>query len=145
MNRLVWLLPGWKSLKTHFGMMWLIYKLFSSFWDFYYNTFQELDTFLQVYFHTLFLYESIFEPSHEIMVLFVLCKLILQTLMCSHPVGLEVWFLVGPFVYYHNSCVRTAKALARLSGYASSPEPLLVAYVVSTIISWAGSFDEYEV
>ena len=31
-----------------------------------------------------------FEPCHEIMVLFVLCKLILQAHMCSHPVGLDV-------------------------------------------------------
>ena len=30
-----------------------------------------------------------FEPAHEIMVLFVLRKLILQTRMRSHPVGLE--------------------------------------------------------
>ena len=35
------------------------------------------------------------EPYHEIMVLFIL-----QTSMCSHPVGLDVWFLVGPFVYF---------------------------------------------
>ena len=31
-----------------------------------------------------------FEPSHEIMVLFAPRKLILQTCMCSHPVGLDV-------------------------------------------------------
>ena len=49
-------------------------------------------------------------------------------------------FLVGPFVYFHTSCVRTAKALARLRGCAGSPEPSLVAYVISTIISRAGSF-----
>ena len=73
------------------------------------------------------------------MVLFVLHKLILQTRLRSHPVGLNVWFLVRPFVYFHSSCVRTAKALARLRGCAGSPEPSLVAYVISTIISWAGS------
>ena len=39
------------------------------------------------------------------------------------------------------SCLRTAKALARLRGCAGSPESSLVAYVISTIISWAGSFD----
>ena len=83
---------------------------------------------------------TIFESSHEITVLFILCKLILQTHIRSHPVGLNVWLLVEPFVYFHTTCVRTAKALARLRGYAGSPEPLLVAYVVSTIISWAGSF-----
>ena len=37
-----------------------------------------------------------YEPSYEIMALFVLRKLILQTHMRSHPVGLDVWFLVGP-------------------------------------------------
>ena len=31
-----------------------------------------------------------YEPSHEIMVLSVFRKLILQTRMCSHPVGLDV-------------------------------------------------------
>ena len=41
---------------------------------------------------------------------FVLRKLILQTRMPSHPVGRDVWFLVGPFVYFHTSCVWTAKA-----------------------------------
>ena len=81
-----------------------------------------------------------FEPSHKIMVLFILCKLILQTHMRSHPVGLDVWFLVIPFIFFYTSCVRTAKALWRLHGRTGSPEPSLVAYVLSTIISWAGSF-----
>ena len=35
--------------------------------------------------------------------------------------------------------MQTANALTRLRGCASSPEPSLVAYVISTIISWAGS------
>ena len=76
----------------------------------------------------------IYEPCHEIMVLFVLRKLILQTRMRSHPMGLDVWFLIGTFVNFHTSCVRTAKAL--------SPEPSLVAYVIviSTILSRAGSY-----
>ena len=81
------------------------------------------------------------EPSHEIMALFVLRKLILQTRMRSHPVGLDVWFLVEPFVYFHTSCVRTAMTLARLRGCAGSPVLSLVAYVTSTITSWAGSKD----
>ena len=55
-----------------------------------------------------------FEPCHEIVVLFVLRKLILQTRMRSHPVGIDVWYLVRPFVYFNTSCVRTAKALAKL-------------------------------
>ena len=62
-------------------------------------------------------------PAHEIMVLFVFRKLIIQTRMRSHPVGLDVRFLVGPFVYFQTSCVRTANALARLRGCAGSPEP----------------------
>ena len=51
------------------------------------------------------------EPAHEIMVVFVLRKLILQTRMRSHSVGLDVWFLVGPFVYFDTLCVRTANRL----------------------------------
>ena len=86
----------------------------------------------------------LYEPAHEIMVLFILRKFILQTRMRSHPVGLQVWFLVRPFVYFHTLCVRTAKALGRLRirGCAVSPESLLFAYAISTIISWAGSSDE---
>ena len=57
--------------------------------------------------------------------------------------GLDVWFLVGPFIYFHTSSVRTAKALARLRGRTGSPEPSLVAYVLSTIISWAGSYEPF--
>ena len=74
----------------------------------------------------------------EIMALFVLHKLILDIGMRSHPVGLDVWFLVRPFVFFHTSCVRTAKAVVRLSRCTGSPEPLLVAYVISTLISRAG-------
>ena len=74
------------------------------------------------------------------MVLFILHKLILQTRMRSYPPGLDVWFLVGPFVYFHTSCVRTVKALVRWREFAGSPKPSLVTYVICTIISWAGSF-----
>ena len=59
--------------------------------------------------------------------------------MRSHLLGLDVWFCVGYFIYFHTSCVRTAKALLRLRGFAGSPEPSLVTCVISTIISWAGS------
>ena len=54
------------------------------------------------------------EPCHEIIVLFDVRKLTLHTCMRSHPVGLDVWFLVGPFPYFHTSWMRIAKALARL-------------------------------
>ena len=69
------------------------------------------------------------------MLLFILGKLILQTHMCSHPVGLDVWFLVGPFVYFHTLCVWTAKALARQHKCAGSPESSVVAHNLR-----AGSF-----
>ena len=36
------------------------------------------------------------DPSHEIMVLFVFRKLILQTRMRSHQMGLDVWFWLNP-------------------------------------------------
>ena len=76
-------------------------------------------------------------PSHETMVLFVLRKLILQTFMRSHPTGLDVWFFVRPFVYFHTSCVRTAKALARQRKCAGSPKPSLVAYVMYlNLMNW---------
>ena len=74
--------------------------------------------------------------------IFVLHKLILQTRMHSHPVGLDVWFFfVKLFIYFHTLCVQTAKALARLRACAGSPEHSVVAYVASAIISWAGSFN----
>ena len=76
-----------------------------------------------------------------ILALFVLRKFILQIRMHGHPVGLDVWFLVWLFVYYHTSGVRTAKAVARLRGCAVSPEPSLVSYAISTKISWAGALE----
>ena len=33
---------------------------------------------------------GLYEQTHEVMVLFVLRKLILQSRMCGHPVGLDV-------------------------------------------------------
>ena len=68
--------------------------------------------------------QTAFEPTHEILALFVLHEFILQIRMRSHPVRLDV---------FHSSCVQTAKALASLRGCAGSPEPSLVAYVISTI------------
>ena len=44
---------------------------------------------------------SPFEPCHEIMALFVLRKLNLQTRMHSHLLALDVRILVGFFVYFH--------------------------------------------
>ena len=47
--------------------------------------------------------QPLIEPSHEIMALFDFRKLIFQTRMRSHQVGLFVWFLVGPFFMCANS------------------------------------------
>ena len=68
-------------------------------------------------------------------------KLILQMRMHSDPVGLDIWFLVRPFVFFNTLCVRIAKALVRLCRCTGSPEPALVAFVIRTIISCTGSFD----
>ena len=84
-------------------------------------------------------WDTLIEPTHWILALFVLRKFILLIRMHRHPVGLDVWFLVGPFVYFYSSCEQTAKALARLHVCTGSPEPSLVTYAISTIISWAGS------
>ena len=54
-----------------------------------------------------------FEPSHEIMVFFIFRKIILQTRMHSHPIGLDVWFFVGPFVYFHTLWVWEQRRLWR--------------------------------
>ena len=78
------------------------------------------------------------------MVLFVLSKLILQTRMRRHPVWLDVWFLVGPFVYFHTSCVQTAKALARLRECAGSPGWAFAGRLCDNYhISSAGSNDNF--
>ena len=51
--------------------------------------------------------------STQIMVFFIPRKHIPHTGMRSHLVGLDVCFLVGPFVCFHTPCKWTAKALAR--------------------------------
>ena len=60
--------------------------------------------------------------------------------MVTHSLNLHTQpsdgaILFDCFVYFHTLCMRTAKALAWLRGCAGSPEPSLVAYVISTIIS----------
>ena len=127
MPRLIWVFAG--RTTTLLVLSWggsLVLRLFN------------IAGFTQIYNK----FSSVIEPAHEIMAFFVLRKLILQSRMRSQPVGLDVWFLVGPFVYVHTLCVRTEKALARLRGCAGSPEPSLVAYVISTIISLAGSISD---
>ena len=79
-----------------------------------------------------------YEPAHETTALFVLCKFTPQPRTHSYQVRTDVRPLVGSHVYFHISCVRTARAPAKLCGCAGSPEPPLVAYVISTIISRVG-------
>ena len=86
----------------------------------------------------------------SIMVLFVLCKLIIQTHMRSHPMGLAVWsneggggggasclifsWTFGLFLYF--MCANS-DALARLWLRAASPRSLRWSPMwLSTIISW---------
>ena len=73
------------------------------------------------------------EPAHEIMALFVLRKHILQTRMCSHQVGLDVWFWLDPS---STSIIHVSeqRSLERLCGCA-----VVWAFGIITIISWAGS------
>ena len=94
---------------------------------------------------TFFVWSSLASLKHNLSHLmrlwhFWFSLLILQIRMRSHPVMLDVRLSVGPFVYFHLLRVRTAKALVRLRGCAGMPEPSLVACMISTIISWAGSF-----
>ena len=58
--------------------------------------------------------------------IFVLRNLILQTRTRSHTVGLDVWYFVELFVYFHKLCVRTAKALTRLRGWLISSTMIIV-------------------
>ena len=71
------------------------------------------------------------------MALFVLYKFILQIHMRSHPVGLDVRFLVGPFVYF---ILYVSEQQRLWRDCAGSPEPSLVTHAISTKMSWAGSF-----
>ena len=84
------------------------------------------------------------------MALFVLCKPILQTRMRSHPVGLDVRFWSDPLsTSILHMCEQgrlwrdCTDAQAHLSGCSGSPECLLVANVINTIISWAGSNEQF--
>ena len=125
-------------------MSWLKWRLFSSVLGCFITSLSLSAAFcLLMILHMLSSYRYrivLFEPAHENMVLFVLRNLKFQTRMRGHPMGLHVWFFVGPIVYFHTLCVRTAKALMRLRGCAGSPQPSLVAYVINIIISWTGSF-----
>ena len=65
-----------------------------------------------------------FEPTHEIMALIALRKLNLQTHMCSNPLGLHVWFLVRPFVYFHTWPDAVARSEASSLGMQAAPSSI---------------------
>ena len=122
MLRLIWVFAGrtghfvgFVILRLSCVSLWFLYVTVMTGWETAnkYKIKNSMDQ--QVYFAA----EGTFEPSHEIMILFILRKLILQTHMRSHPVGLDVWFLVGPFVFFYTSCVRTGKALASLRRWSA--------------------------
>ena len=73
-----------------------------------------------------------FEPSHKTMALLVLRKLIFQTRMRSHPVGARRLIF--------GRILRQFPYLVSANSEGSSSEPSLVAYLISTIIPWADSF-----
>ena len=77
-----------------------------------------------------------FEPTHKIMVLFVCHKLILQMSMHSQ------WGYMSEFWSDSSSTsiLHVCEQRRLWRECAGSPEPWLVAYVISTIISWTGSF-----
>ena len=71
---------------------------------------------------------------------YVLPKHFLQMLMCCHPMWLDVWILVGSFVLPYFMCANSeGSGKQRRLWRDCTPEPLQVAYVISTISSWAGS------
>ena len=55
--------------------------------------------------------------------------------------GPEIWPFVWGFFYFLMLHEWTTKALARLLGCAGSPESTLVAYMINTLFTWAGSFE----
>ena len=60
--------------------------------------------------------------------------------MPSHSEGPGIWLSVWRFFLTHCLYERAAKVLARLRGCAGSPEPSLLAYVISTKFAWRGPY-----
>ena len=73
--------------------------------------------------------------SHLMRLWYFLSSINLFFNRACHPMGIDVRFLVGPFIYFHTLCVPTAKAPVRLRGCAGSPEATLLAYVISISVS----------
>ena len=104
MHRLAWAFTGRLCDKYHNLMSWLICPLPD---NLSFGKFLQPD-------NVIYLWSSSsvsFEPAHEILALSVnsFFKCTCAAIQC----GLDVWFLVGSLVYFHTSCVRTAKALVR--------------------------------
>ena len=68
------------------------------------------------------------------MALFVLRKLILHTRMRSYRMWLDVWFLVGHFVYFHTSCVRTGSGRSFAGRLCDKYHNLM------SCLSWFGTY-----
>ena len=83
---------------------------------------------------------SLIEPAHEIITLFVLRKLILQTCMRSHPVGLDVWLFGRTLRLLPYFIVCEQRRLWRNCANAQARLSLRWSTVISAIISWADSF-----
>ena len=60
------------------------------------------------------------------------------TPMLSHSQGPGIWLSVWRFLLTHCLYERAAEVLARLRGCAGSPEPSLLAKVISTKFAWRG-------
>ena len=77
--------------------------------------------------------------AHEKRDLMVFWFVVPQMRMRSPLFGVQTCIFASSFHKVSTTCLRTAKAQARLHLCAGSPEPLLVAYVISTFFSCAGS------
>ena len=71
-----------------------------------------------------------YEPAHEKGIVFRF--VVLQMCMRNSLFGPQTWIFAWSFLKIPTTCLRTAKPLARLRLCTGSPEPLLVAHVIST-------------
>ena len=65
-----------------------------------------------------------------------------QLRMSSHSDGPRIWLSVWKFLLIHCLYERAAKVLARLRGWAGSPEPSLLAQAISTKFAWRGPYQK---
>ena len=65
-------------------------------------------------------------------------KVLPQSSLRRHLIGLAARRLAGRSLKASSTCLRAAKAVARLCICTGSPEPLPLAYAFSTIYSWTG-------